>query len=276
MNANKTFLRSCAIPLVVAAAFLMQSRPLMAQAPTPDVLHDLAPTGAIRVAINYGNGVLAQKDPATGEPRGVSAALARALALRLRVPVHYVLYDTARLVFEALEHDAWDLTFLAIDPARSEGIDFTPPYVIIEGGYLVARDSSLRAVTEADRPGIRVAAGKGSAYDLYLARTLKQATLVQAPTSLAALRLFRDEHLDVAAGVRASLVAYAAEHPDVRVLPGRFMAIEQAMGTPKGRTAGLNYLRVFLEGMKASGFVGRALAESGQADAVVAPPAAVK
>ena len=272
MNAS-TSSRLWVLTAAALAAFLLGSLPLMAEVPTPDVLHDLAPNGVVRVAINYGNGVLAQKDPATGEPRGVSAALARALALRLRVPVQFVAYDTARRVFEALDSHAWDVTFLAVDPARAEGIDFTAPYVIIEGGYLVPRESPLQTAAEVDRPDNRVTAGKGSAYDLYLSRALKQATLVRAPTSLASIELFHDQHLEVAAGVRASLVAYATEHPEVRVLPGRFMTIEQAMGTPKGRTAGVRYLQNFLESMKASGFVGRALAESGQADAVVAPPA---
>ncbi len=260
---------------VLLITFCGRSGLSMAQ-DTPAVLHDLAPTGAIRVAINYGNSVLAQKDPATGEPRGVSAALARALAERLKVPVRFVTFDAAGEVFAALQHGAWDVAFLAIDPARAEGIDFSAPYVVIEGSYLVARDSPLKANADVDRAGLRVAVGRGSAYDLYLSRAMKHAELVRAPTSPAAIELYRSAHLDAAAGVKAPLAAYAAAHPEFHVLPGRFMAIEQAVGTPRGRAAGAAYLRTFVEEMKASGFVARALAESGQADAMVAPAATAK
>ena len=267
------------LPVLSLAAFLLMlsgADPSSAQDVPADVIHDLAPTGTIRVAINYGNAVLAQRDAATGEPRGISAALARALSLRLRTPLQYVTFEGAGQVVEALGRGAWDVTFLAIDPVRSASIDFTAPYVLIEGGYLVTKDSPLHAIADVDRSGIRLAVGKGSAYDLYLSRSIQHATLVRAPTSAAALHLYQTDRLDVAAGVRAPLQAFAGTHPDYRVLPGRFMEIDQAMGTPKGRSAGARYLKAFLEDMKASGFVARALAESGQSDAVVAPPQPMK
>jgi polar amino acid transport system substrate-binding protein len=225
------------------------------------------------VAINFGNPVLAQKDAATGEPRGVSAALARELAQRLGVPIDFVTFDTAGKVFDALQANAWDVAFLAIDPVRAAGIDFTAPYVLIEGIYLVPSGSPLRTVEDVDRAGVRVAVGHGSAYDLYLTRALKQATVIREPSSAAALDAFLKDQLEAAAGVKQPVVAFAKAHPDVRVIPGRFMSIEQAMGTPKGRAAGVRYLRQFVEEMKLSGFVAKALALSGQSDAAVAPPA---
>jgi polar amino acid transport system substrate-binding protein len=242
----------------------------------PDAVAALAPSGRLRAAINFGNTVLAQKDPATGAPRGVSAELARELGRRLGVPLDFVTFDAAGKVFDALQAGAWDIAFLAIDPVRSAGIDFTAPYVVIEGAYAVPADSPLHTIAEIDRAGIRVAVGRGSAYDLYLTRALKQAQLVRAPSSPEALDLFLRDRLEVAAGVKQPIVAFAAAHPAVRVIPGSFMAIEQAMGTPKGRPAGLRYLRRFVEEMKASGLVAAALERSGQADAVVAPPAGVE
>jgi polar amino acid transport system substrate-binding protein len=178
-------------------------------------------------------------------------------------------------VFEALQKGAWDVAFMAIDPVRSAGIEFTGPYVVIEGAYLVPASSSLRTVEDVDRDGVRVAVARGSAYDLYLTRTLKHAKLNREPSGPQALALFRNERLEVAAGVKQPIVAFAKEHPDTRVIPGRFMVIEQAMGTPKGREAGARYLRRFVEEMKASGFVADALKNSGQADAAVAPPSPV-
>jgi polar amino acid transport system substrate-binding protein len=233
----------------------------------------LAPAGRLRAAINFGNPVLAQKDAATGEPRGVSVDLARALGERLGVPVDLVTFDAAGKVFEALKTDAWDLAFLAIDPVRAAEIAFTAPYVIIEGTYLVRAESPFHAVDELDRDGIRIAVGRGAAYDLFLTRALKQAQIVRADTSAAAIDLFLAGGLDAAAGVRQPLSAVARAQPGLRVIDGRFTAIEQAMGLPRSRAAGLPALRAFIEEMKASGFVAAGLARSGQGDAAVAPAA---
>jgi polar amino acid transport system substrate-binding protein len=237
--------------------------------PAADIVQSLAPTGKLRAAINFGNGVLAQKDPKTGEPRGISADLSNALAERLGVPVAFVTFEAAGKVFDALKVQAWDIAFLAIEPVRAAEIDFTPPYVLIEGTYMVPRDSPLKAIEDVDRAGVRIAVGRASAYDLYLTRSIKNATLVRAATGGG--RAMIDLFLEAAAGVRQPLVAYAKTDPNVRVLEGRFMEIQQAMGTPKGRDAGRRYLRLFIEEMKASGFVADALVRSNQPEAVVAP-----
>src|SRR5262245_18158102 len=210
-----------------------------------NVVTEPAPTVKLRVAINFGNIVLAQKDPASGEPRGVSAELARELAKRLAVPIEFVTFDAAGKVFDALQKGAWDIAFLAIDPVRAAGIDFTAPYVVIEGAYVVPVDSPLKTVEDVDRDGVRVAVARASAYDLYLTRALKHAKLVRESSGPEALAMFRKDRLEVAAGVKQPIVAFAKEHPDTRVIPGRFMVIEQAMGTPKGREAGVRYLREF-------------------------------
>jgi polar amino acid transport system substrate-binding protein len=245
----------------------------MADGLSPDLIKELAPTGRVRVAINFGNSVLAQPDPAGGPPRGVSGELARELAQRLGVGVGYVTFDAAGKVFEALKAGLWDVAFLAVDPVRAAGIAFTAPYVLIEGVYLVPKDSMLQTVDDVDRDGVRIAVAKGSAYDLYLSRAIRHATLVRQPSGPEALEMFLRDRLEAAAGVRQPINAFAQAHPDTRVIPGRFMAIEQAMGTVKGRDAASAYLRTFIEEMKASGFVARALAASGQGDATVAPSA---
>lgn len=246
----------------------------MADGLSPELVKELAPSGRLRAAINFGNSVLAQRDPAGGPPRGVSGELARELARRLGVGIDYVTFDAAGKVFEALKQGLWDVAFLAIDPVRAAEIAFTAPYVVIEGVYLVPKDSHLQTVGDVDRDGVRIAVAKGSAYDLFLTRAIKHATLVRQPSGPEALAMFVRDHLEAAAGVRQPISAFAQGHPDTRVIPGRFMAIEQAMGTVKGRgEAGIAYLRTFIEEMKASGFVARALAASGQGDATVAPPA---
>jgi len=236
-----------------------------------ELLQQLAPTGRLRAAINYGNPVLAQKDAASGEPRGVSVDLAYALGQQLGLAVELVSFDIAGKVLEAVAEQAWDVAFLAIDPQRATQISFTSPYVLIEGGYLVPNNSPFLMPGELDRAGVRIAVGKGAAYDLYLSRTLKDAQLVRAPTSAAAIELFVSEGLDAAAGVKQPLTAYAASHRNVRVLEGRFMAIEQAIALPAGRPLAQQYLQAFIEQHKASGFVADALARSGQGDVTVAP-----
>lgn len=233
----------------------------------------LAPAGVLRAAINFGNPVLAQRAPENGDARGVTPAIARELARRLGARLELVPFAQAGEVFAALARDAWDVAFLAIDPKRALEIEFTPPYVIIEGGYAVRLDSPLAAIADVDRAGVRVAVTANSAYDLYLTRTLAAAQIVRAPTNDAALAAFDHDRLEVLAGVRAPLAKIAQARGDLRVMDGRFMAIEQAMGVPKARAAGAAYLRGMLEELKASGFVADELVKSGQNDAKVAPPA---
>ena len=224
------------------------------------MLHDLAPQGRLRAAINFGNVVLAQQDERTGEARGVSVALARELGRHLGVPVELVTYDAAGKVFEGLKTNDWDIAFLAIDPKRAEEIEFTTPYVVIEATYMVREESPLQSTNDVDREGHRIAIGQNSAYDLYLTRTIKHAQIVRRPTGGEALDMFLNEGLEAAAGVKEALQQFAAKHPGLRVMAGRFMAIEQAMGTPKARQAGAGYLQAFIAQARASGFVARELA----------------
>jgi polar amino acid transport system substrate-binding protein len=258
------------VRIILAAVFALAAQAAAAQVP-PDALKELAPTGKLRAAINYGNGVLAQKGP-DGEPRGVSADLSRELARRLGVPLEFVSFTAAGKAFEAAKENKVDVLFVAIEPVRAADVEFTPPYVLIEGAYMVLKDSPIRSIAEVDRAGTRIAIGRDSAYDLFLTRTLKNATLVRAAGGCCLMiDLFRAEKLDVVASVKQPLAEYAKSHDDVRMLDGAFMQIRQAMGTPKGRLAAAAYLRAFIEEMKASSFVADALKRSNQPDAQVAP-----
>ncbi|WP_109513098.1 transporter substrate-binding domain-containing protein [Pseudomonas ovata] len=232
---------------------------------TPGVLADLAPDGVLRAAINLGNPVLAQQ-AADGTLQGVSVALAKALALELGVSLHMQTFDAAGKVFAALEQGAWNLAFLAIEPVRAALIDFSEPYVLIEGTYLVNTQAPYQRVEELDQPGLRLAVGQGAAYDLYLSRTLQQASLERAETSAGAMELFIEQGLDAVAGVRQPLEQTAASDPRYRVLDGAFTAIRQAMAVPRGREAGAAYVRDFIERQLAGGFVRGALLASGQTD----------
>jgi len=235
---------------------------------SPDVVKDIAPTGTLRAAINLGNSVLAQGTPEA--PRGITVDLANELATRIGVPLELVPFNAAGKVFEALKDGRWDIAFLAIEPVRAAEIAFTAPYVIIEGVYVVPTDSSLKAVVDVDHKGVRIAVNKGSAYDLFLTRTVKEAEIVRASDGKA---VFVEDKLEALAGVKQPLVAFVKTHPGTRMIDGRFMEIRQAMGTPQGRPGATRYLASFIEEMKASGFVAEALRSSNQPDAAVAPPA---
>lgn len=239
----------------------------------PAARQALAPQGTMRAAINFGNPILAHKD-AAGQPTGVSVDLARELARRLDVKLELVTFTSAGAVVEALKADKVDIAFVAIDPLRGQDVLYTAAYVVIEGAYLVRQGSPIRRNEEVDRSGIRVAVGKGSAYDLYLTREIKQAKLERAPTSPTVVDFFLAQNLEVAAGVKQQLEADARRVPGLRLLDGRFMVINQAMGTPRVRgEAGVAYLRGFVEEMKASGFVAQALQRHKIEGAAVAPAA---
>ena len=230
---------------------------------------DLAPTGRLRIAINFDNPVLATKG-AAGEPSGVSVDLSRELARRLGLELAFVPYYAAGKVVEGVAEGAWDVCYLAIDPRREALIEFTAPYVVIEGMYLVAEDSPIRRNEDVDRPGARVAVCAGSAYDLFLSRELKHATITRVPTSGEVAESFVAQKLEVAAGVRPQIESDVRRFPGLRMLPERFMAINQAMGVPRGREAGASYVRAFIDEMLSSGFVDEALVRNGVTGASVA------
>lgn len=228
---HRLFQLGCALGLALVLG-ACASRPLAA------TVAELAPTGKLRAAINFGNPILASKDGASGGPRGVSVDLSRELAKRLGVPLELVNFNSAGRVVDVVRAAQVDVAYVAIDPVRGADMNYTAAYVVIEGAYLVRNDSPIRVNAEVDRPGVRVAVGAGSAYDLYLKRELKAATLQRAPTSPAVTDFFMANKLEVA--------------------------------IPKGRDAGIRYLRDFIEEMKASGFVAQALARHGIEGAAVA------
>lgn len=237
-----------------------------------DIAAAFTPTGVLRASINLGNPILAGTDPASGAAVGVSVDLATAFAARLGAKLDLVVFKTAAQSVEAVTNEQADIGFFAIDPLRGAGIGFTAAYVLIEGCYLVRDDSPLRANEQVDAAGTRVVVGAGSAYDLHLTRELKHAQIVRAPTSPTVVDTFVAQGLDVAAGVRQQLEADAKRFPGHRLLPGRFMVIQQAMGLPKGRReAARQVLAAFVEEMKASGFVADALARHRIEGASVAP-----
>lgn len=240
---------------------------------SPSLRAALAPTGKLRAGINYGNPVLATRDGASGELRGVAVDLAHELGRRTELPVDIVSFESAGKLFDAAKSGAWDVAFLAVDPGRADEIDFTAPYVEIEGTYLIPAGAPFRTVSDVDHAGVRVGVSGKSAYDLFLTRNLQRAQIVRAQSPESALDLILSAKVDVLAGVRQTLVAHSAKLPGSRVFEDRFMAIGQALGIVKGRGEAVKYLREFIEDVKASGLVARAIEKSGVRGVTVPPSA---
>lgn len=240
---------------------------------TSAVRADLVPTGTLRAGINYGNPILATKDPATGASAGVAIDLLQDLGRRLGVPVAIVAYESVAVMGDAAPTNAWDIAFLGSDPQREVLMSFTAAYLEIEATYLAPGASPLRTAGEVDRTGIRVAAPARANYELFLRRHLRHAQLVPAQGVAAAVALLRTGQVDVLAGLTQGLLDLSGQVPGSRLLEGRFMAVQQSIAVPKGREAGLAYLRGIVEEAKASGIVARAIQTTGARGVSVAPPA---
>ncbi len=242
--------------------------------PSEQALKELAPQGTLRAAINFGNPILASKGVAGAAPTGVSVDLARELAQRLGVPLELVTFESAGAVVNALKDAKLDIGFVAIDPVRGADIVYSAPYVVIEGAYLVRKESAIARNEDVDKPGTRIVVGNASAYDLYLKRELRNASLVRAASSPLVTDYFLANNIEVAAGVKQQLQADAARLPGLRLLDGRFMVINQAIGMPRTHAtsnSGQLYLRSFVEEMKSSGFVEKALKRHRIEGAAVGP-----
>lgn len=238
---------------------------------SPAVRSELAPSGTLRVGINFQNVLLTRKDPVTGEPGGIALDLAHELGRRLGVPVEIIPHTTAGHLADAVKTGAWDVAFLAGEAQRANVIAFTAPYLEIETTYLVPAGSPLRKVEDVDRDGVRVAAGAKGGPDLAASRTLKHAQIVRAPTTPAAAEMFVKDKLDALVGLKPRLVEDAQRLPGSRILEGRLSVVGQAVGTHKNREAGAKYLAAFVEDIKASGLVARVIEKNGIRGVTVAP-----
>lgn len=256
---------------MASSGALVLSSLAMALQVSPAARSELAPTGKLRVGINYGNFLLVNKDQASGEYRGIAVDLGRELGRRLNVPVDLVPFETAGKLADAAKAGAWDVAFLGNEPQRAGEIAFSPAYLEIEAGYLVPARSPIRTMAEVDRKGVRIAVAVNSAYDLYLSRSLKHATLVRVQGIQGSYDIFVKDKLEVLSGLKPRLVTDAKTLPGSRVLDGRFTAVQQSVGTPQGRPTAASYLGEFAQDVKRSGFVAAAIARHGVRGVSVAP-----
>jgi polar amino acid transport system substrate-binding protein len=240
---------------------------------SPEVVAELAPTGVLRAGINLSNFLLVTGRSASGDPEGVSPSMAKAVADRLGVPVRYVPFPKPGLLADAVDDNVWDIGLIGAEPQRAEKIAFTAAYTEIEATYLVPAGSKITAISEVDRPGIRIAVSARSAYDLWLERNIKHATLLRVEGGPGALAKFRDEGLEALAGLRPGLLTDVDALPGARILDGQFTAVQQAIGTQRRNSTGAAFLRDFVEEAKASGLVARLIEQHKVRGLSVAPAA---
>jgi polar amino acid transport system substrate-binding protein len=243
-----------------------------AQATQDPRVADLVRAGELRVGLGLGVLMQAVKNPTTGELRGAALEMARALATRIGVKLVTVEYPRPGAVIEGLRTNAWDISFLVIDPGRKEEVEFSHPFLRSDYTYLVAAGSPIRSVADADQAGIRIAVPRGEGSDLYLSRTLKRAALVRTETHAAAVDLLRTGGADAKAASRFVLVTESPKVPGSHVLDDGFADISFAAIVPKGQAARLAYVNEFVEEAKASGLVKRIIESLGLQGAKVAPP----
>lgn len=240
---------------------------------TPDILAQLAPTGVLRAGINMSNFLLVTGRGPAGEPDGVSPGMARAIADRLGVPVHYVPYPRPGELADAAGSGAWDIGLIGAEPQRAERISFTAAYAEIEATYMVPPGSPITTLAQVDRPGVRIAVAARAAYDLWLERNIHHATLVRAEGLDGALEFYLREGLDVLAGLRPRLLTDVERQPGARILDGQFTAVQQAIGTARANTAAAAFLSAFVEEAKRSGLVASLIAKHQVRGLSVAPAA---
>ena len=240
----------------------------------PEVRSELAPSGTLRAGINLANFLLVTGRSPEGDPEGVAPDMAAEIARRLDLPIAYVPFETPAKLADAAGDDVWDIGLIGAEPARAQTIAFTAAYTEIEATYLVAGDSALGEVEDVDREGVRIAVAGGSAYDLFLSRSLEHAELVRASGLDGSFDLFVEQKLDALAGLRPRLISDVERLPGARILDGRFTAVQQAVGTPRPRERGAAFLREFVEEAKASGLVQRLIDRHRVRGLSVAPAAA--
>lgn len=240
---------------------------------SPQVTSQLAPHGVLRAGINLSNFLLVTGRSPSGDPEGVAPDMARAIADRLGVKVAYVPFPKPGELADAAGTDVWDIGLIGAEPARAEKIAFSPAYVEIEATYLVPAGSPLASIADVDRPGVRIAVTARSAYDLWLERNIRHATLVRSSSLDAACEQFLREKLDALAGLRPRLLGDVAKIPGARILDGKFTAVQQAIGTAKANQEAAAFLRDFVEEAKASGLVGQLIERHKVQGLTVAPPA---
>lgn len=239
---------------------------------SPEITAQLAPHGVLRAGINMSNFLLVTGRTPEGDPQGVSPSMAAAIAARLGVPVKYVPFPRPGELADQAGNDVWDIGLIGAEPARAEKIAFTAAYAEIEATYMVPAGSALKSIADVDKPGVRIAVTARSAYDLWLDRNIKHATLVRTESLDSAFEKFASDKLDALAGLRPRLLSDVQKMPGAVILEGKFTAVQQAVGTAKANAAAAEWLRSFVEEAKASGLVAKFIQQHGVKGLSVAPP----
>lgn len=239
--------------------------------PSAAVRSVLAPTGKLRVGL-ISVPVYSVRDPYSGELKGVSHDLGRELAARLGVPFEPIVYPNPAAYVAAGRAGEWDIGSMGVVPERRALFDFVQPHLEVDYGYLVPPDTRIASVSEADRPGVRVALVERSTSDNVMTSKLKQASIVRGRDLSALIDFVLMGEADVIAAQKTNLFNIAPRIPGSRVLDERPGGEEVAFALPKGRDPiALAYVREFVRDAKRRGLVRQAIDRAGIRDVSVPP-----
>jgi polar amino acid transport system substrate-binding protein len=239
------------------------------------VAGELVPTGKLRVAVAVGpapSALWSMRDAATGKPRGVPVTLGTAMAKKLNVPIELVEYASSGEIIAATNRGAWDVTFVPVDDERKKVVDFGSPYHLLQSTYLVAPGSPIKSIDEVNRSGVRIAGVEGTATSRASARFAPNATAVSVKGPDQAIELMRAGKVDAIALSRETIVALLDVVPGSRALDGGFLNSTTAVAVPRNKPAALAFVAAFIEEVKASGLVRRALDDMGLTTSQIPPP----
>jgi len=244
--------------------------------PDAAVLHDLAPTGVMRVAFNYNNRNNAARDPITGALTGPGIDLSCKLAQATHAPFVALAYLGVPPLLAGLANGDWDAGFAFDQTLEPPGITAAIPHIGVDNTYLVRGDAPFQKVADVDAPGVRISVAQGSSGDIYLGRTLKYATLVRTAATPQALDLLRTGQVDAFAGGRGPQALAFIACCGGRLLPDNFLIANLAIVVPDTATdhsgAGLQYINEFVDWAKTSGLVQIAIDRAQQGGTHVTPP----
>ena len=220
-----------------------------------EVIKQIASNGVLIAGIYLGNFLLVTGKDGQGNPEGVSPDLAHAIAKELNVKIQLMPFDTQGDLVGAVASGVCGIGLVGSDPDRAQKITFAPAYVEIEATYLVPPNSSLNTIEDVDSSGVRIASFKKSAYDLWLVRNIKNASLAHADSLDASVELFFNEKLHALAGLKTGLIKESKRLPGSKVLDGQFMAVQQGVATAKENLQAIEFLSRFVHEAKQSGLI---------------------
>ena len=219
------------------------------------ISNKIAPLGVLRVGLNMSNFLLVSGEDKLGFPEGVSPDVGKKIAEELNVACKLVKFGRPGLLADAVNDDLWDIGNIAYEKERSKTIDFSDPYVNIDANFIYKNKDNFKSNEEINSPGIKIAVAERSAYDLWLTDNFKNVEIIRAPSIDESHNLFRNNKVDVLAGLKPKLIDELAINNDFKIITNPFTFIKQSVGVKKGNPEILEFLNRFISKLIREGYI---------------------